>query len=138
MSTSPKAIQATDRRVDYLLKAKQARNEKKELISIRKTSETRADDWAANYSIITTVQNMRLMPVKDYSPEPESGRAIGSDQHIKLRTQTFTNSPKPSFGGINEPFDMTVRQVVKNKNESGFTTSLINGDRLGYVLGQGP
>ena len=63
-STSPKAIQATDRRIDYLLKAKQARNEKKELMSIRKSSETgRAANWAADSSIVNSVHKMSLMPV---------------------------------------------------------------------------
>ena len=36
MSQSPKAIKATDKRVDYLFKAKQARMEKKAMVSTRR------------------------------------------------------------------------------------------------------
>ena len=36
MSQSPKAIKATDKRVDYLLKAKQTRMEKKAMVSTRR------------------------------------------------------------------------------------------------------
>ena len=36
MSQSPKAIKATDKRVDYLYKAKQARMEKKAMVSTRR------------------------------------------------------------------------------------------------------
>ena len=40
-------------------------------------------------------------------------------------------------GGISEPLDLTVQKIVKSKNESRFTTSLLSGDHSGYAVGQG-
>ena len=37
--------------------------------------------------------------------------------------------------GICEPLDMTVQKIVKSKNESRFTTSLLSGDHSGYAVG---
>ena len=42
-----------------------------------------------------------------------------------------------SPGAIMEPSDMTVAKIVKSKNDSGFTNSLLSGDRSGFAVGQG-
>ena len=46
--------------------------------------------------------------------------------------RTLANSP-----GIAEPLDFKLEKIVKNKNESKFTSSLISGDQSKYCVGYG-
>ena len=47
------------------------------------------------------------------------------------------NSMRMSSPGIKVPVNMTLKSIVKNKNESIFTNSLLQGDVNGYAIGQG-
>ena len=47
------------------------------------------------------------------------------------------NSLRMSSPGIKVPVDMTLKNIVKNKNESIFTNSLLQGDSNGYAIGRG-
>ncbi len=47
------------------------------------------------------------------------------------------NSLRMSSPGIKVPVDMTLKKIIKNKNESIFTNSLLQGDVNGYSIGRG-
>ena len=62
-------------------------------------------------------------------------RAVGHTEiHVSKYNSASLNMSTP---GIKVPMDMTVAKMLKSKNESGFTTSLLHGDLNGYTVGKG-
>jgi len=62
-------------------------------------------------------------------------RAVGQTEvHVSKYNTAMLNQSTP---GIKVPMDMTVANMLKSKNESAFTTSLLHGDMNGYTVGKG-
>ena len=76
--------------------------------------------------------------------EAKTGRARvqGADSKMNSRNSRMYSTqmqapPRITSSGIAEPLDFKLENIVKNKNESKFTSSLISGDQSKYCVGYG-
>ena len=127
MSQSPRGISPTDRRVDYLVKAKAARQMKNE--HRRKMSH-------AHTPMGTRDPLGPLIIKKSRNDNASSNMTSFGGRKMTLDLQSMPpnhTAMRMAGGPIAMPTDMTPKDLRKYKNESPFTNSLLAGDVPGYA-----
>ena len=81
-------------------------------------------------------KNNRAYNTADISEDFTNYRSHQTQQNgnsrNKNRQSLIVSSP-----GIKVPLDLSIEKMAKSKNESIFTTSLLQGDSIGYAIGHG-